>query len=120
MTIVNTKTLTDLLVIPTYESDTNVIKRVSFDIKVYDDAVGPGTNVTVPVQSVLSTTDLEAGDYITVDGSITQTGIVNWAYDNVGGDSYYDSNIKPLAESKLNVELEFAGTSDFDVSVIAT
>ena len=35
MSIVNTKTLTDLLVIPTYDSDTNVIKRVSFDIKVF-------------------------------------------------------------------------------------
>lgn len=119
MAYTNTKTLTDLVVIPTYESSTNVIKRVSFDVKVYDDVIGIGTSFTVPVQSVLSSESLANNEFITANGTITQTEIVNWAYENVGGDSYYDTQIKPIAESKLTVELDFVGTNTYNVATIA-
>ena len=111
-----TKSLGEVLTLP---SANNAIKKVTLDIKTYDDSVGEGTFISWPVQSVLSDADLTAANYITTaDVGLTQTDIINWAWNNVGGDTYYNEKIKPAVDVMLADQLQFAGVATADISTI--
>ena len=113
---VYTKALGEVLTLP---SANNAIKKVTLDIKTYDDNIGPGTFISWPVQAILSDTDLQTENYITTaNAALTQTDIINWAWNEVGGDEYYNTKIKPAVDVMLADELQFAGVSIADISSI--
>lgn len=119
MATVTIKELVDIKVIPVYNSDNNVVKAVNYTITVYDDVVGNSTDTSISLlqQSVLSADDLAAGNYITVDGTTTQTEIINWAHTNLGGDEAA-ADLVSYAEEKLTDSLYLSqGTSDYDFSI---
>jgi len=119
MATVNIKELVDIKVIPVYNTDNNVVKSVTYNIVVYDDVVGntEDTRVSLLRQSILSAEDLAADNYITVDGTTTQTEIINWAHTNLGGDDAIADMIQ-YAEGKLDESLYLSqGTSDYDFSI---
>jgi hypothetical protein len=112
------KQLIDIKVIPAYNSDTNVVKSVNYKIIVFDDVIGQNQNTVVELlqQSVLSSEDLAAENYITIDGTTTQTEIINWAHTNLGGDEAAADMIS-YAETKLDEKLYLLdGTADYDFS----
>lgn len=112
------KQLIDIKIIPVYNSDTNVVKSVNYKIIVFDDVIGQNQNTVVELlqQSVLSSEDLAAENYITIDGTTTQTEIINWAHTNLGGDEAAADMIS-YAETKLDETLYLLdGTADYDFS----
>jgi hypothetical protein len=116
MANVYTKSLGEVLTLP---SANNAIKKVTLDIKTYDDTIGAGTFISWPVQAILSDTDLQTENYITTaNAALTQTDIINWAWNEVGGDEYYNTKIKPAVDVMLADELQFAGAAIADISSI--
>ncbi len=116
MANVFTKSLGEVLILP---SANNAIKKVTLEIKTYDDSIGAGTFISWPVQAILSETDLQTENYITTaNAALTQTDIIDWAWNELGGDEYYNTKIKPAVDVMLADELQFAGVSTADISTI--
>jgi hypothetical protein len=116
MANVYTKSLGEVLTLP---SANNAIKKVTLDIRTYDDSVGANTYISWPVQAILSDTDLQTENYITTaNAALTQTDIINWAWNEVGGDDYYNTKIKPAVDVMLADQLQFAGVATANVAAI--
>lgn len=64
-------------------------------------------NVTYPTY----TTD-ETG-YLIAD-NMSNNDIIAWAYETIGGDDYYDTNIKSFAESQLEALIPLSGTVSYN------
>ena len=115
--ITTSKELLQVLVIPVVGSDLNVVKKVIFNIITYDtNYIGDAYKVINPVTSILSSEDLADNNYISASAS-TNSEIIEWAYDNVGGDDYYETNLKEYAESQLESLLEFSNTVEYDFTI---
>ena len=111
-----TKELIEVITLP---SANNAIKKVSLELNIYDDVVGAGTFITYPVQAILSQNDLTLENYITTaNNALTKTDIIDWAWEYVGGDTYYNEKIGPAADAMLSDQLQFAGTVAADLDNI--
>jgi hypothetical protein len=115
--ITTSKELFQVLVIPNVGSDLNVVKKVIFNIFTYDtDYIDDALRVKTPVTSILSDEDLASNNYISASSSTNQE-IIEWAYNNVGGDEYYENNLKVFAESQLASILKFSDTVEYNFAI---
>lgn len=100
-----------------FDSD-NIIKKVTLNIKTFDESVGNSIYSVQPMVALLTAEDRANNAITKVSTANTAVDIALWGYEYAGGDTYYDNTIKDNAESQVANLLEFQGTSAVDITTL--
>lgn len=115
MAITYLKELHKIEVYPELNGNTNVVRRVTWYLRFYDDEILPEVRTEGLVESILPDPDPE-NDFLDIS-QLTKEQILDWAFQQEGGDIFVET-IRPIHESQLSYLWAVANTQEYDLSLI--